>query len=80
MRACRSWENSEEGCDGRHIGIWGTLKRKPYGGTQDTIRTPGRSVARTGAHLSVLDIQLSEALRAGKALGNPGLHLTLYRQ
>lgn len=31
-------------------------------------------------HLSVFDTQSSEALIAGKALGNPSLHLSLYRQ
>lgn len=31
-------------------------------------------------HLSVFDTQSSEALIAGKAPGNPSLHLSLYRQ
>lgn len=91
MRAQRSWEKPEQGSDGRHMGIWGTLKRRPYGGTQGTVRTPRKGLARTGAHssvffvffffhLSVFDTQSSEALIAGKALGNPSLHLSLYRQ
>ena len=51
MRAHRSWGNSEEGYDGRHMGILGTLKRGPYGGTEGTVRTPRRGLARTGVHL-----------------------------
>lgn len=53
MRAQRSWEKPEQGSDGRHMGIWGTLKRRPYGGTQGTVRTPRKGLARTGAHSSV---------------------------